>query len=129
MLQKSTSQQIQHQPQTPVPNPLPPQPLPNPKGFLNAIHNEVSSEYESEDSDNEEAEQHLYELLLKMAASKGGRDADNTALMDLCEEYGSDYEDDEADQEREAEWEKKTQSNEEKFCINTISDMRKDEEE
>ncbi|MED6157165.1 hypothetical protein PIB30_020832 [Stylosanthes scabra] len=38
MLQKSTSQQIQPQPQAPIPNPLPPQTLPNPKGFLNAIH-------------------------------------------------------------------------------------------
>ncbi|MED6155744.1 hypothetical protein PIB30_007609 [Stylosanthes scabra] len=44
ILQKSTSQQIQPQPQTPISNPLPPQPLPNPKGFLNAIRDEVGSE-------------------------------------------------------------------------------------
>ncbi|MED6185839.1 hypothetical protein PIB30_060855 [Stylosanthes scabra] len=101
MLQKSTSQQIQPQPQAPVPDPLPPQPLQTTKGFLNAIHDEVRSEDESENTDNEEAEQHF------------------------------DYEDDEIDQERETEdeWKKETQSDEEKFCINTISDMRKDKEE
>ncbi|MED6121610.1 hypothetical protein PIB30_031827 [Stylosanthes scabra] len=112
MLQKSTSQQIQLQPQAPIPNPLPPQPLSNPKGFLNAIHDDVGSEDESEDTDNEEAEQHLYELLLKMAESKGGMDANNEELMDFCEEYDSDYEEDESDQERETEdkWKKETQN-------------------
>ncbi|MED6181725.1 hypothetical protein PIB30_021995 [Stylosanthes scabra] len=101
------------------------------EGFLNAIHDGIRSEDKSEDTDNEEAEQHLYELLLKMAESKDERGADNVELMDFCEEYGSDHEDDETDQERETEdeWKKETQSNKEKFCINTISDMRKDEEE
>ncbi|MED6132347.1 hypothetical protein PIB30_018185 [Stylosanthes scabra] len=131
MLQKSTSQQIQPQPQAPIPDPLPPQSLQITKGFLNAIHDEVRSEDESEDTDNEEAEQHLYELLLKMAESKGGRDVDSEELMDFCEEYGSDYKEDETDQERETEdeWKKETQSDEEKICINIISDMRKDKEE
>ncbi|MED6207067.1 hypothetical protein PIB30_032415 [Stylosanthes scabra] len=66
-----------------------------------------------------------------MAESKGGRDADKEELMDFCEDYDSDYKEDETDQERETEdeWVKETQSNDEKFCINTISDMRKDEEE
>ncbi|MED6211211.1 hypothetical protein PIB30_071520 [Stylosanthes scabra] len=109
MLQKSTSQQIQPQPQAPIPNPPPPQIT---KGFLNAIHDKVRSEDEFEDTDNEEAEQHLYEQFLKMAKSKGGRDADSEELMDFCEEYGSDYEEDETDQERETEdeWKKKTQN-------------------
>ncbi|MED6159170.1 hypothetical protein PIB30_039848 [Stylosanthes scabra] len=44
MLQKSTSQQIQLQLQSPITNPLPPQPLPNPKGFLNAIRDEKDEE-------------------------------------------------------------------------------------
>ncbi|MED6204184.1 hypothetical protein PIB30_006940 [Stylosanthes scabra] len=112
MLQKSTSQQIQPQPQAPIPDPLPPQPLQITKGFLDAIHDEVRSEDESEDTDNEEPEQHLYELLLKMAESKGGRDADSKELMNFCEEYGSDYEEDETDQERETEdkWKKETQN-------------------
>ncbi|MED6205967.1 hypothetical protein PIB30_022571 [Stylosanthes scabra] len=103
MLQKSTSQQIQPQPQAPIPNPLPPQPLPNPKGFLNAIHDEVRSEDESEDTDDEGTEQHLYELLLEIAESKDGRDADSEEFMDFCEEYDGDYKEDEPDQERETE--------------------------
>ncbi|MED6132779.1 hypothetical protein PIB30_021906 [Stylosanthes scabra] len=131
MLQKSTSQPIQHQPPAPIPNPLPPQSLPNPKGFLNAILDEVRSEDESKDTDNEETEQHLYELLLKTTESKDGRGAGNEELMGFCEEYGSAHEDDETDQEREAEdeWKNEMQSDKEKFYINTISDMRKDEEE
>ncbi|MED6219447.1 hypothetical protein PIB30_035939 [Stylosanthes scabra] len=132
MLQKSTCQQIQPQPQSPIPNPLPPQPLPNPKGFLNVIHDEVRSEGGFEDTDNEEAEQHLYELLLEMAGSKDRGDADSEGLMDFCEEYDSDYKEDEPDQERETEneWGKETQSNDEKlFFVNTIFDERKDEEE
>ncbi|MED6175147.1 hypothetical protein PIB30_075646 [Stylosanthes scabra] len=130
MLQKSTSQPIQHQPQAPIPNPLPPQPLPNPKGFLNAIHDEVRSDDESKDTDNEETEQHLYELLLEMVESKDGRGANNEELMGFCEEYGSAHEDGETDQERETEdeWKKEMKSDKEKFCINTIFDMRKDED-
>ncbi|MED6216246.1 hypothetical protein PIB30_005835 [Stylosanthes scabra] len=66
-----------------------------------------------------------------MVESEGGRDADNEGLMDFCEEYDSDCEEDEANQGRENEdkWKKEMQSNEEKFYINTISDIKKDEEE
>ncbi|MED6149291.1 hypothetical protein PIB30_061014 [Stylosanthes scabra] len=112
MLQKSTSQPIQHQPPTPIPNPLPSQPLPDPKGFLNPIHDEVTSEDESEDTDNEETKQHLYELLLEMVESKDERGADNEELMGFCEEYGSAHEDSETDQEKgtEDEWKKEMQT-------------------
>ncbi|MED6194312.1 hypothetical protein PIB30_027435 [Stylosanthes scabra] len=138
MLQKSTYQQVQlqpqHQPQLPIPNLLPSQPLPNPKEGLNAINDKSESEEEAKDTNDEEAEQQLYELLLEMTGSKSEEDEDSGEILDFCEEFDSDYKKGDSDKERrsEGEWrnEVKTQNNKgEVFFVNTIFKEKKNEEE
>ncbi|MED6147103.1 hypothetical protein PIB30_040813 [Stylosanthes scabra] len=136
MLQKMMSQQVQPQHQLPpaIPNPLPSQPLPNPKGGLSAISDKPRGEEGAEDTDDEEAKQRLYELLLEMTGAKDGEDTDSGEILDFCEEFDSDYKEEESEKkgELEDEWGNEAEAHNDKgemFFINTVFNEKKDEEE
>ncbi|MED6222671.1 hypothetical protein PIB30_066517 [Stylosanthes scabra] len=135
IIQKMICQQVhlQHQPPPAIPSPLPTQPLPNPKGGLNAISDKPESEKEIEDTDNKEAEQQVYELLVEITGSKTEEDEDIGEILDFCEEFDSDYKEKEfGKEEHEDEWGKEVEAQNDKgeiFFINTVSDKREDEEE
>ncbi|MED6107821.1 hypothetical protein PIB30_017903 [Stylosanthes scabra] len=125
--QTQVQPQPQHQPQPPILNPLPSQPLPNPKGGLNAINDDPESEEEAEDTNDEEAEQQLYELLLEMTGSKSEEDEDAEEILNFCEEFDSDYKEDESKKKGELkdEWGKEAETQNDKgevLFVNTISD-------
>ncbi|MED6176160.1 hypothetical protein PIB30_085413 [Stylosanthes scabra] len=131
-MQKMMNQQTQpqHKPPPAIPSPLPSQPLPNPKGGLNAINDKPEIEKEAVDTDNEESEQQLYELLINVTGSK---DEDIGEILDFCEEFDSDYKEEESEEGELADgWgsEIETQNYQgEMLSINTISDKKGDEEE
>ncbi|MED6146984.1 hypothetical protein PIB30_039841 [Stylosanthes scabra] len=95
MLQKLVNQQVQpplqYQPQLPIPNPLLSQPLPNPKGGINSINDEPDSEEEAEDTDDE-GEERLCELLVELTSSKIEEDESSKEILDYCEQFDNDYE-------------------------------------
>ncbi|MED6207872.1 hypothetical protein PIB30_039600 [Stylosanthes scabra] len=125
--------QPQHKPLPAIPSPLPSQPLPNPKGGLNTINDKPESEKEVGDTNNEEAEQQLYELLIDVTGSKDEEDVDIGEILDFCEEFNSDYKEEESEKEKLVDgWgsETETQSGQgEMLSINTISNKKEDKEE
>ncbi|MED6187631.1 hypothetical protein PIB30_078183 [Stylosanthes scabra] len=80
MLQKLISQQVQPQPR--ATSPLPSQALPNPKGGINAIHNEGVNKEEDEDKNDEGDIDWLYELLEELADSDDEEDDDSKEESD-----------------------------------------------
>ncbi|MED6136078.1 hypothetical protein PIB30_052609 [Stylosanthes scabra] len=126
------SQQTQPLPKplTTIPNPLPSQPLPNPKGGLNAINNKLESEEEATNTNNREVVQQLSEVLIEVPDIE---EEDIGEIFDFCEEFDSDYKEEESEEGKLAEgWgsDTKTQNLQgEMLSINTISDKKKDEEE
>ncbi|MED6111151.1 hypothetical protein PIB30_049795 [Stylosanthes scabra] len=132
LMQKMMSQQthLQHRPLPAIPSPLSSQPLPNPNGGLNAINDNSESEKEAVDTDNEEAEQQLCELLIKVADSK---DEDIGEILDFYEEFDNDYKEEESEEGKLAGgWGSETETQNyqgEMLSINTISDNKKDKEE
>ncbi|MED6219021.1 hypothetical protein PIB30_031933 [Stylosanthes scabra] len=125
--------QPQHKPPPAIPCPLPSQPLPNPKGGLNAINDKPESEKEAGDTDSEEAEQQLYELLIDVTGSKDEEDEDIGEILDFCEEFDSDYKEEESEKKKLADgWGIETETHsdqEEMLSINTIFNKKEDEEE
>ncbi|MED6137536.1 hypothetical protein PIB30_065839 [Stylosanthes scabra] len=108
----------------------PERPLLNPKGGLNAINDKLESEEEAANTDNEEAEQQLCELLIKVTDLK---DEDIGKILDFCEEFDSDYKEEEFEEGELAEgWGSETETRNhqrEMLSINTISDKEEDKEE
>ncbi|MED6168496.1 hypothetical protein PIB30_012225, partial [Stylosanthes scabra] len=99
--------------------------------FSNKATSPFSSPSEAENTDNEEAEQQLYELLLEMTGSKSENDEDIGEILDFCEEFDSDYKEGESDKEGDTkdEWGKEAQNDEGKGLWEhnascTVGDLR-----
>ncbi|MED6159752.1 hypothetical protein PIB30_045146 [Stylosanthes scabra] len=102
LLHKMMSQQTQplSKPLTTIPNPLPSQPLPNPKGGLNAINDKLESEEEAANTNNKEVVQQWCKMLIKVPDTEG---EDTGEIFDFCEEFDSDYKEEEFEEGKLAE--------------------------